>query len=504
MNRTIGNCLLVLAVGVAIGGCDILGLDEEPSDFISPSNFYRTAADAQAAINGLYAGLSVTETYSRDYPRFLGRWTQEVQSGSGTMEYRLAFDPTVSDFADIWQDHYEIINWANGAIKYIPRIEMDATLKNRLLGEAHFVRALLYFNLARWYGGVPLQVEPTESHLGLEKPRASLAETYGLIVDDLLYAVENLTIDNGDRADRGAAKGLLAKVYLTMAGQPLEDRSRLELAHAQLLDLVDPANPAIGRGPYNYALEPNFADLWWQTTRRNAGHSEFAILSAANETGPEFVFSIRFTTMGDGGGSVLGGSWNNQTGSWLGELFEAHEDGSYRFRHTLNPAGSNWGPTGGQRKFQPTEDANNNHQHDWPILRFADVILMFAEVENELNGPTAAAFAAINAVRERARTNGGTNIGTNDVNNYLEPGVPADYTPAEIGGQEEFRQAVYLERQLELALEGHAWFDWQRTRRLEQMITLQDRAYHPRIELFPIPRDEIDLSRGLIEQNPGY
>jgi starch-binding outer membrane protein, SusD/RagB family len=505
MNKTWGCSILVVGAVIAIGGCsDIIGLDEEPTDFISLSNFYRTAGDAQAAINGIYSGISLTETYSRDYPRFLSRWTQEAQSGSGTTEYRLAFDPTVRDFEDIWGAHYAMINRANGAVRYIPDIDMDGQLKRRLLGEAHFLRALLYFNLVRWYGGVPLQVEPTESHLGLEKPRASLSETYALIVDDLQVAVENLPITNADRATEGAAKALLAKVYLTMAGHPLQDRSKLVLAREQLLDLVDPANPAVGRAPYNYALEPNFADLWWQTTRRNTAHSEFAILSAANETGPESVFSIRFTTMGTGGGSVIAAGWNNQTGPWLGNLFEANEQGSYRSVHTLNPAGSNWGPTGGQRKFQPTENANNNQQHDWPYLRFADVILMFAEVENELDGPTAAALTAINAVRERARTNGGTNVGQNDVSNYLQPDVPADYTPAEVGSQEAFRNAVYLERQLELAMEGQAWFDWLRTGRLEEMITMQGRNYQPRIELFPIPRTEIDLSRGIMEQNPGY
>lgn len=510
MNRMRNNWFVLASAGIAlcgalaISGCaDLIGLEEEPTDFISPSNFYRTATDAQSAINGLYAGLSVTSTYSRDYPRFLGRWTQELRTGSGRLEHRLAFDPTVSDFADIWADHYEIINWANGAIKYIPRIEMDAQNKARVMGEAHFIRGLLYFNLARWYGGVPLELEPTESSADLERPRASLAETYAQVVSDFQFAVDNLPVDNGDRADEGAAKGLLAKVYLTMAGQPLEDRSKLEPAHDLLLDLVDPANPAQGRAPYNYALEPDFADLWWQTTKRNVGHSDFVLLQAANETGPEYIFSIRFTTTGQGGGSVLGGGWNNRTGDWLQDLFEEAEGGSYRHVHTLNPDGSNWGGTGAVRKFQPTEDANNNHENDWPILRFADVLLMFAEVENELNGPTQAAFAALNAVRERARTNGGSPVGANDVEEYLTPGVPEDYTAAELGSQEEFRQAVYLERQLELALEGKAWFDWLRTGRLEEMITMQGRDYQPRIELFPIPQIEIDLNEQL-EQNPGY
>lgn len=511
MNRMRRNWMVVVVGGIALagatvtGGCaDLIGLDEEPTDFISPSNFYRTASDAQSAVNGLYAGLTVTETYSRDYPRYLGRWTQELRTGSGGLEYRLAFDPTVTDFADIWADHYEIINWANGAIKYIPRIEMDETQKRQHLGESHFVRGMLYFNLARWFGGVPLQVEPTESHLGLEKPRATLAETYALIVADLRYAVDNLPVNNADRADQGAAKALLAKVYLTMAGQPLGDTEKLQLAHEQLLDLVDPVNPAIGKAPYNYALEANFADLWWQTTRRNAGHSEFAVIQEANETSREWVFAIRFTSMGDGGGSVLGGGWNNQTGSWLRDLFEDNEAGSYRSVHTINPDRSNWGPTGGQRKYQPVIGTNNNHHNDWPIIRFADVVLMFAEVENELNGPTPAAFAAINAVRERARTNGGTNVGANDVEQYLIPGVPADYTPADIAGTGGFRQAVYLERQLELALEGQAWFDWLRTGRLQEMITMQSRNYQSKIELFPIPRTEIELSGGLMEQNPGY
>lgn len=510
MNGIRRNWMLSLGAGVvlsgtlAMGGCaDLIGLEEEPTDFISPGTFYQSASDAESAINGLYAGLSVTSTYSRDYPRHLGRWTQELRTGGGNLNYRLAFDPTVSDFADIWADHYEIINWANGAIKYIPEIEMDATQKARVLGEARFIRGLLYFNLARWYGGVPLELDPTESSVGLEIPRSSLPETYGQVIEDLQFAVENLPVFNGDRADEGAAKALLAKVYLTMAGEPLGDRSKLELAHDLLLDLVDPANPAQGRAPYNYALEPDFADLWWQTTKRNVGHSEFVLLEAANETGPENIFSIRFTTTGEGGGSVLGGGWNNQTGDWLQEMFEENEDGSYRHVHTLNPDGSDWGPTGGQRKYQPTEDANNNHEHDWPLLRFADVLLMFAEVENEINGPTQAAFAAINAVRERARTNAGSPVGANDVEQYLTPGVPEDYTAADLGSQEEFRQAVYLERQLELALEGKAWFDWLRTGRLEEMITMQDRNYDPRIELFPIPQSEIDLN-GELEQNPGY
>lgn len=487
MRRSLSILALVAAFG-PLAGCDSM-LQEEPHSFITKETFYKTAGDANAAVLGIYGSLTHFDAYGRWAQTLMVHPTGAVNTPKGWTEYQLAWDGSYSQGATVWASHYQIINRANMVLKYVPKIEMDEQRKQELLGEAHFLRALAYFNLVRWFGGVPLHTEPTEDLSGLSKERATLAETYDLIVEDLKFAEEHLPAKGmtaPERADKGSAKGLLAKVYLTMAGQPLNDDSKLPLARQKLLELVDPANCAVGK--MGHALQPDFADLWWKVEKPRV------VSEPAVENGPESVFEINYDLVDGTRGAIFPQARNAvrvaQFEPWVIDLFEEND---YRLERSMGTRRQVPGKGEFQIKYPWTGTTAGNHANNWPYMRFTDVMLMFAEVENKLNGPTEAALDCVNALRERARQADG------------EPrSVPADLTLAEVGSQEQFDQIIFDERIREMVLEGHLWFDMQRTGRIQEMVEAQGRSYSPRIELFAIPQNEIDLTKGVLTQNPGY
>ncbi|MEO7455945.1 MAG: RagB/SusD family nutrient uptake outer membrane protein, partial [Gemmatimonadaceae bacterium] len=230
------NRIMALAIAataaVTLAACnDEKFLTEVPIDFVGPGNFYNNATDALAAVNGAYAGLENTSgtNYYGGLFVMLVEFPTEMQTPylSAANERSLVdnytFTPSHNYIYQSWLGAYSVINRANAVIDRVPAINMDATLRSRVVGEAKFLRALNYFNLVRLFGGVPLETVETTSLDSLQKPRATAAEVYGLIVQDLTDAIKVLpkastygATDVG-RASRGAAKSLLAKVYLQRA-----------------------------------------------------------------------------------------------------------------------------------------------------------------------------------------------------------------------------------------------------------------------------------------------
>src|SRR5207302_8389327 len=222
MRRT--STLMVLG-GLAglmcVTACDSF-LDPKPSDVLAPENFYKTSSDAVAAVNGVYEQVK--------WSYWLGFWyvsdvaTDDILASAkfGSDGHRMSdyiFDATEWPIGDIWGNAYRTINRANAVLDRVPAITMDPALRTRLLGEAHFLRALAYFNLVRWYGAVPLVEHEGRSVSGLAVSRTPLAQVYALIVSDLQEAATALppAYSGSDvgRATSGAAQALLAKAYLT-------------------------------------------------------------------------------------------------------------------------------------------------------------------------------------------------------------------------------------------------------------------------------------------------
>ena len=221
------------AVTVALACNDKKFLTEQPFDFIGPTNFYHNSGDALAAINGVYADFinsTGDDYYGRNFV-MLGRaydgdvdvavvGDERAQPARRLRDSAVA-TPTCSRCGSA---AFDAVNRANSVLDHVPAIDMDTTLRNRIIGEAKFLRATHYFNLVRMFGGVPLKLHETVGLDSLSRPRNTAQEVYAQIEQDLKDAIAALpstksyTGADVGRASRGAAKTLLAKVYLQRAG----------------------------------------------------------------------------------------------------------------------------------------------------------------------------------------------------------------------------------------------------------------------------------------------
>lgn len=471
-------------------------LDEMPKSFVTPTNFYKTAADAESAVAGAYGALHSTDLYLQHIYDMLVYTSGEFSPQTNRIGDNLSWTASWSDLERQWKGHYSAINIANAAIKYIPGIQMDEDTKKELIAEAKLIRALLYFNLVQWFGDIPLHTEPTQSIKESSLSRSSVRDVYNLIVEDLTFAENNLAaggvFPGNGRFTRGAAIALLAKVYLTMSGAPIGDISKLSLARDNLLKLVDTTNPAVGKGPFNFKLEPDYVNLYYQITK--PGY----IKTAAKENGPEGVMEINFSGVSGINGGIFPQDYFGTAilSKWMVNRFDS---GDYR-REISSVIKTNdpRGPINRQMKFPRTSTTWNWHENNWYVIRFADVLLMLAEVENELYGPTTGALKCLNSVRTRARNAGGV-MRVKPENIVLNPTIDKDA----------FREIIYNERIVELNAEGHLWFDMIRTGRLGTILRNQDSAqnyhrnYTDKLKLFPIPQSQIDVNP-LLTQNAGY
>ena len=491
--RSRRRALGVLASALLLAGCHDL-LNTEPPDSINSANFFATEADAVAAINGAYQPLQWPKLYN------MRMWTTDIIAGNSVVGAGGGTDgietKNLADFValssnpgvrDLWRGPWPGILRANLVLAMVAGMTLREPLKSRILGEAHFLRALYYFNLVRFFGGVPRITAPQNPGDDIRPPRAPAAEIYNdVIIPDLQAAMTLLPprtsygpADAG-RASLGSATGLLAEVYLTLG-----DWGKV----------VDLANQVESLG---YDLNPDYA----------------ANFDPARENGPESLFEVQYfgkssfdfwsnenqaawhsTFMGPrNSGMVAGGwGWNQPTQ----EFVDAYEAGDRRKDVTIlyqgGPAfdgqayNAAYSTTGyNVRKFlvprsvAPTYDAD---PLNFPVLRFAEVLLMKAEALNEL-GRTTDAYAPLNRVRRRA--------GLDTLSGL---------------SQASFRTAVLHERRVELAFEGKRWFDLVRVDGgrygLDFLHAIGKVNATANRLLFPIPQLEIDANPNLT-QNPGY
>jgi starch-binding outer membrane protein, SusD/RagB family len=523
MNRSLKAVASVLVAIVVLGACnDNKFLTEVPYDFVGPQNFYRNASDALAAVNGVYASFINTSGdnyYGRNFVMLVEYPTEMVTTYlSATNERSLVdnytFTPSQSYIYSTWQSAYQAINRANAVISRVPQIDMDTTLRARIVGEAKFLRALHYFNLVRLFGGVPLQLEETTSLDSLQKPRATAAEVYDQIIKDLQAAIAVLpsarTYTGSDigRASKGAAKTLLAKVYLQRAGTGVGTAADWQSA-------LDMARQVVSDG--DYKLLANYDALF-----------DF-VSGAVQEVNSEVIFDIQNIRQQGLGGRISShmiprkSSWGaSQNGSFEAEqpffdsynvndkrraaifVFSFPDKNGNTVQYTSSASAS--GPYGADspylKKFlDPTLVTTGQEEPNYIILRYAEVLLMIAEAANEVNGgPTQESYDAINQVRARA---GIPNLTT---------GLSHDL----------FRDSVFVERRWELVMEGpNGYFDSQRnwnwaTARVQANMALGAAAKfkvskYPKAQvaigdkfrLMPIPQHAIDVNPNLT-QNPGW
>ncbi len=468
-------------------------LTEDPSSVIVSAQFYKTPSDATTAVNAVYSSLNSDP--NADFPLYGRQLNLLVENGSDNQVYSPSnTNPDVralgtttyissnSRIQKVWQQLYYGINRANIAVDNIPAIQMDTALRARLVRESKFIRALLYFDLVRLYGAVPLILHNPNSidANALLVPRTSVDSVYKQIITDLKDATslpKSYTGSNLGRATGGAAHTLLAKVYLT--------RGDWTNAVAELNIVIN--------GGYGYGLFPKYYDAFQKATKNGVEH----IFSAQFETNLGAANSTQF--LSESFTAFNPNTWpiDVPADSSLYKLFSPTDT-----RRAVTFYSSVYNAATGQtvvfnnpyapyfNKFVDYSLTPLSTQAqsgvNYPVLRYADVLLMYAEAQNEINGaPTGDAYNAINQVRNRA-----------NVPN-LTPGL----------SQSAFRDSVFLERRKEFIQEGHRWFDLVRqggTTLVDALHKIPAKsAASTKNNLFPIPLVEIQLNPKLT-QNPGY
>ena len=488
---------VVLILTLLLSGCDFL--NRSPYDSVDTSQGFQTLADAEAAINAAYQPLQWAKLYNmRIWTLDIIAGNSEVGAGGGTDGEETVdlanFIADADNFAalDLWRGPSPGILRCNFVLQKVPAMNIDETIKNRILGEAHFLRAHYYFLLVRLFGGVPLQTEPADSNSDLLLPRASAEEVYELIVEDLDQAITLLpkrsayTQEHIGRATKEAAMAELARVYLTH----YQDYEHYQL----VVDLCEEIRKM------GYQLEANYADLW-NPSKQNGVESIFEVQYYgktnydfwSNENQSSWLST--FTGPRNSGMAAGCYGWNQPTAEFVSQ----YETGDVRKEKTIFYTGcptfdgmtysSAYSTTGyNVRKFLLTKtqspDYNTSNQN-WVVTRYADVLLMKAEALNEM-GQTTLAEAPLYEVRCRA---GLTNRST-----------------IEGLSQMQMREKIIHERRMELAFEGHRWFDIIRYKdnyALNFLHSIGKTAATSKHLLLPIPTQEREANPKLT-QNPGW
>ncbi|MEQ6121227.1 RagB/SusD family nutrient uptake outer membrane protein [Reichenbachiella sp. MALMAid0571] len=491
-------------------------LEENPPGILTKSNFYKTEADAISAVDALYATIQ-SRTNGMYWGEFFSKTDVNtddmfVDPGVGNVAWqewgRLNIYPEIGQLLDVWNHHYLMIGRANAAIEYI---STDLEIRDRLLGEAKFFRALAYFDLVRFFGDVPMTysvITNLDDAVQIASTRTPSVEIYNMIEQDLLDAEKDLPDTwagaNAGRVTAGTAKGLLSKVYLTWAGEPLRDVSKYQLAADKAGEVVN------NRSRYGYDLEDNYMDVFENDLSKESLFEGQMVQGLGNEGALAGIqFLPRNLT------PILGPSYRgNALMRPTPDLINSYDPSDLRlqtaFFTSLSNADGSATATFDPHVFKYIEVEDilyqglilNDGNRNTKILRFADILLIYAEALNEANsGPTTAAFDAIDEVRNRA--------GLIDLSTTLS--------------QNDFREAVYLERRLELFAENIRWFDLVRQGRYISTMesfsnTLQDypnpatastmvieKNVQSHFNLLPIPKSQLDILE-LEEdiQNPGY
>ncbi|MFH6985851.1 RagB/SusD family nutrient uptake outer membrane protein [Marinoscillum luteum] len=467
-------------------------LDIKPDGINTAENLFETEQDAEAAVNAMYASMQTHDVYNQFMEVVQSQGTDDAEWGYGRNTSNInklqmdkfQFDASSDLIYRFWENHYKNINRTNIVLDRVADMSIDEEVKSRFLGEAHFLRAMMYFNMVRLFGKVPLVTKPTTTLEGLQVRRTSTDSVYQLIISDLMASESSLPTqyspDDYGRPTKGAATALLAKVYLTNkeydkakeSAQAVMEMGQYTLwpTYKQVFDI---ANENIGESIF----EIQFVGTGGTDASVSSSYQGFFKPPASVRAPEEGGFS------GYGDNPVTENHYNiyspgdNRRG--VNVLYEPGAPSSIQFPYYVN-------------KYQDPQATNvSDGGNNYYILRYADVLLMYAEAENELNGPTALAYDAFNQIRRRG------------FGYPLEVPSPADLTAGL--SKEQFLDSLMVERRREFAFEGQRRFDLLRWGKLKEAVTAQDPSILvlDKHLLFPIPEQE-RLVNDLLDQNDDY
>lgn len=424
-------------------------LDQTPYSEVTNEDFVKDAPSMNTLLMGCYNGLhnvmeyewAVTELRS-DNARMYGN-----NSTSNTTKLVEQLDQST-----IGAEHDWVTSYWNGCYATIARVNNvlahldvvgDETLRNQYEGEALFLRSLEYFNLVRLWGPVFIVTSKTPSDVARNMQRSTVEEVYALIEGDLEKVVyegllpESFDGTNLGRADLTAAKALLAKVYATH--YKLGDNEYAEAATLcrDVLQSSRVGNPRSGDD-----LVP-FADIFDIDKEMN-NEIIFAVRYLSGNVGLGSPFGNMFAPINNGANVIIGTSNNYNTPSDNIITTYINEGDNTRFdvniaQRYYNATTDTWVEATYCKKYTNPVTTQFDGESDWPVIRVGDIALLYAELLNELNGPSSEALIYLNMIRERAGIN--------------------PYTLADLSNKYDFREAVRKERRMELAFENQRWFD---------------------------------------------
>jgi starch-binding outer membrane protein, SusD/RagB family len=493
MKTTLKISILLLPFLFITSGCEEF-LQKDPQGELTQEEFPVSQSDALLATNAVYSTIREWGYHSGGYP-ILDIMSDDANKGSNPNDQLPTVGPydkfshtTTQDGLDRWWSTlYEGIKRANVVITKVPPIQMDTVLRNRYVAEAKFLRGLYYFDLVRAWGGVPMI---TSLNPPLKVERSTKEEIYDLIVSDLLYAAKNLVERSAQgneetgRVTRGAAKSLLAKVYLFQGDFVNAEKYALEVINSD-----------------EYELEAFFADANSKLGEHGVESIfEVGAMEVEGSSGDQYA-----NTQGVRGSPNRGWGFNRPSL----DLRNSFEPGDPRLDATIIDLGETLdgvlilgdGTTPdetldafnnvievecyNQKVWYPGTNTITQWGHNRRLIRYADVLLIAAEALNENNKP-AEALLYLNQVRERAR---GGNIS-----------ILPDITET---NKNALRDIILNERRHELAMEGHRFWDLIRTGKASSVLGPLG-FVTGKHELLPIPQNEIDIAQGTLTQNPNW
>ena len=524
--------IIIGVTTLTLTACDDF-LTVTPKNTQTTDNFYKTEAQMDQALTGLYGTL-------KPIPKYLFAMSELRSDNTWVLT-----DSKQNDYSDVatfnanglltdnivsgcWSDYYKIVSAANTFLDKIGERDFnDASTQKQYMAEARCIRALAYFDLVRFFGRVPAPTHILTTNESFELGQSEAIDVYtNIIVPDLQYAVENLAESatdyqgklHNERLTQVAAKGFLGKVYMTMAGFPINDTAKKAEAQKLFKEVIDYANT------HNKYWMPDM-DTWNQSWLHENDNKnsifEIQYIAESGQGNPMVALSVPSNPGTDwcGNNLVTGTRVYIERGLQKhfiekkqdsNEYLDQRAGGTLNLKETVDEDGNIITSKGNtfyvkyfeskvkRAKLGKTDmDASIVDRTYWPqnfqLLRIEDIMLLYAECV----GNTAEGREMVNRIRRRA--------GLTDIETSLS--------------EADFQKAVQDERRYELAEEGMRWFDLIRRNEyvntIKQMFNDNDdtvngtyKQYASRVTadmyLYPIPQSQIEVRKGLYTQNKGY
>lgn len=448
--------ILVIFTALFLQGCDDQ-LEIPQSDNISSDNLYNTESGALAGLAGAYSRIVAVYRQAEINAQYPTNFTDEGHyNRKGTKGFLknnfTASDPSLNR---TWGGYYEAISATNTYLANLAESKLDENVKQVFLADGRFLRAFVYFDLQKAFGGiegVPMPLEETSKQL---LPRTPGLDVYKQIISDLEYAEQHLPTDaeaTPGRPGKGAARGLLARAYLYIAGEPFNEAGAYEKSKEWSKKIVD--------DPF-YSLNPSYQDVFDQLAMEQYDKNEtifqigFSFANLDNNQSSKLGSAFGFLVEDEGCGKGYSITYatislilkyrsdpSDERGMWNTSPYYVPRGNNCNFK-TINTQFRY--PASKYRRFLESNNSNTSYgPHHWPILRFSDVLLMYAEAENKINPGSTVALDAVNKVRNRAKA-----------------------TPL----MEISDELIQEERLLELCFEGHRKYDLVRWGKLAEKVS---------------------------------